>query len=77
MMLKDEIKAYVARWVEVEAVIAEERRTASLELRWKQLNSAYAMAKGLGLLQPDPSEMEVFQKWAKLKEKAANQIPKP
>jgi len=33
------------------------------------LNAAYALAKGLGLLQPDPSEMEVFQRWAKLKEK--------
>jgi hypothetical protein len=74
--LKDDWKDYKARWAEVEAVIQEERRSASLKLRWQQLNAAYALAKGLGLLQPDPSEMEVFQRWAKLKEKASGQLPR-
>jgi hypothetical protein len=74
--LKDDWKDYKARWAEVEAVIQEERRSASLKLRWQQLNAAYALAKGLGLLQPDPSEMEVFQRWAKLKEKASRQLPR-
>jgi hypothetical protein len=73
MTLKDDMKAYQARWAEVETVVQDERRSASLGLRWQQLNAAYGMAKGLGLLRPDPSEMEVFQRWAKLKEKAANQ----
>ncbi len=73
MSFKHELKAYRARWIEVESIIQQERRSASLELRWKQLNSAYAMAKGLGFLQTDPSEMEVFRKWARLKEKAADQ----
>ena len=76
MTLQDDIKAYQARWAEVEAVVAEERRTASLELRWRQLNTAYAMAKGLGLLSEDSSEAGVFERWAKLKEKAANQPPR-
>jgi len=70
MALKDDLKAYQARWTEVEAVVKEERRTASIELRWQQLNSAYAMAKGLGLLQANPDEAGVFERWAKLKEKA-------
>jgi hypothetical protein len=48
-------------------VVAEKRAGASLELRWRQLNTAYAMGKGLGLLKGDPSELEVYQKWAKLK----------
>ena len=74
--LKDDLKAYQLRWSQVEKVVQEERRSASFELRWKQLNSAYAMAKGLGMLQSDPSEMKVFQTWAKLKEKAASQNPK-
>ena len=73
MTFKNDIKAYQSRWAHVEKVVQEERRTASLELRWKQLNSAYAMAKGLSILQSDPSEMEVFQTWAELKEKAASQ----
>jgi len=73
MTIKDDLKAYQARWAEVDAVVTEERRTASLELRWQQLNSAYAMALGLGLRQEDPSESGVFERWAKLKEKAVNQ----
>jgi hypothetical protein len=73
MGLKDDLKAYQARWAEVEAVVTEERRTAPLDLRWRQLNTAYAMAKGLGLLQEDPSEAGVFERWAKLKDKAASQ----
>jgi hypothetical protein len=76
MALKDDLKAYQARWAEVEAVVTEERRTASLDLRWRQLNTAYAMAKGLGLLQEDPSEAGVFERWARLKEKEASQHPK-
>ena len=76
MALKDEIKAYQSRWVEVDAVVAEERRTASLELRWRQLNAACAMAIGLGLRKEEASEAGVFARWAKLKEKAAGSLPK-
>jgi hypothetical protein len=47
MTLNDDLKAYKARWAEVEAVVQEERRSASIERRWKQLNAAYALAKGL------------------------------
>ena len=72
MTMKDDLRAYQARWAEVEVVVQEERRTASLELRWQQLNTAYRLGKGLGLQQADQGELEVFQKWARLKEKAAN-----
>ena len=75
MALKEDLKAYQARWAEVEAVVKEERRIASLELRWRQLNTANAMARGLGLLGEDLSEAGVFERWAKLKEKAASQLP--
>jgi hypothetical protein len=76
MTLKDEIRAYRTRWVEVDAVVAEERRTASIQLRWQQLNAAYAMAIGLGLRQEDTSEAGVFERWVKLKEKAVSLRPK-
>jgi hypothetical protein len=72
MTLKQDLMEYQARWAEVEAIIKEERRSASLELRWRQLNTAYAMAKDLGLLRPDPSEIGVFEQWAKLKENVAS-----
>ncbi len=73
MLLKDEIQAYHNRWEEVNKIQAEERRSASIELRWRQLNAAYGLAKALGVLRRDPSELGVFEKWAKLKEKAESQ----
>jgi hypothetical protein len=76
MAIRDDLIAYKARWEEVNAFIAEERRSASIELRWRQLNAAWGMAIGLGLRKADPSENEVHARWAKIKEKAANQIPK-
>jgi hypothetical protein len=76
MTLKSDLMDYKARWAMVEAVQREERKSASLTLRWQQLNAAYGMAKDLELLQPDPSEKEVFERWAKLKEKAPKQHQK-
>ena len=76
MTLKAELHAYKARWANVEAVIAHERRSASLELRWRQLNSAIAMAQGLRLLRENPTELEVIERWVKLKEKAILLPPK-
>jgi hypothetical protein len=76
MSLKTEMKDYQARWREVEKIQSEERRSASPGLRWQQLNSVYQMAKGLGWLKSDPSEREIFERWAKLKEAQENQKPK-
>jgi len=76
MTLKEDLKAYQARWAEVESTIQNERRSASLELRWQQLNTACAMAIGLGLSRQESGESEVHERWAKLKEKAASRQPK-
>jgi hypothetical protein len=76
MPLKDDLKAYQARWADVEAFVSEEQRTASLDLRWRQLNAAYGLAKGLGLILTDQTETEVFERWATLKKKATSQLPK-
>ena len=73
---KDEMKDYQARWREVEKIQSEERRSASFDLRFRQLNTVYRMAKGLGWLQPDPSEGEVFKRWVKLKEAHESLNPK-
>lgn len=69
------MQVYQAGWKAVEEVQMEERRSASYELRWQQLNSTYGLAKGLGILKPDPDEMEVFRRWAVLKEKWIRQNP--
>jgi hypothetical protein len=76
MTLKDDMKAYKARWENVETYIAQERRLASLTLRWRQLNAIFGMAKGLNLLRENPGELGVIKRWAKLKEQASNQPPK-
>jgi hypothetical protein len=68
MTQADALGAYRKRWQAVEAFQKQEQLSASLELRWQQLNAAYGMAKGLGLIRPDPSEVEVFERWARLKE---------
>jgi hypothetical protein len=73
MDLKSQLQAYQARWKAVEEIQAEERRNASYHLRWRQLNAAYGIAKGLDLLRADPTDMEVYRRWAKLK----NHHPNP
>lgn len=67
MPMKDELKAYRARWESVEATVAEQRRLASYELRWQQLNSIYAIAIGFDFEHKDSNDAEVFELWAKLK----------
>ena len=69
------LRAYRARWQAVVEVERQELQTASLELRWQQLNAAVGMAIGLGIYKPAEDEIEVFQRWAKLKEKVASQRP--
>lgn len=57
------------RWQAVEAVEALEQQTASIELRWRQLNSILRMAIGLGLTVTKSPEDEiiVYQRWVKLR----------
>lgn len=76
MELKQLMQIYQAGWKAVEEVQREERRSAPMDLRWRQLNAVYGLAKELGILQPDPSEAEVFKRWAILKDKATRQNPK-
>lgn len=75
MTLKDDLKAHQNRWAEVNASVDEARGSASLELRWRQLNAAYPIAIGLELPRQDSGESQVFERWAKSKEKTANQPP--
>lgn len=69
------LKAYRARWQAVEEIERQELQNATLELRWRQLNAVIGLAIGLGIYQPVEDDIEVFQRWAKLKENAASQRP--
>lgn len=57
------------RWQAIEAIEVEEQKSASLELRWLQLNSILRMAIGLGLPLTNSIEddLVVYQRWVKLR----------
>lgn len=64
-----DIRFYCERWKAVEEIERQELRAASMETRWRQIDAIWRLAKGLGFsFEPDESEMEVFARWAKLKE---------
>ncbi len=69
-MTRAQAKAFRDRWHVVGLAEAEERRHASLRLRWQQLNALWRMAVTLGLL---PTEAEGVQdarkRWVTLKER--------
>ena len=67
------LKAYRARWQAVEESEHRELQSATLELRWQQLNAVIGMAIGLGIYQSAEDETEVFRRWAMLKEKTDSQ----
>ena len=66
--MDNELKAYLTRWQAVEEVERQELQTATLELRWQQLNTVIGMAIGLGIYESTEDETEVFQRWAILKD---------
>lgn len=72
MTFSDDMKDYRSRWAAVNEFITKERQNASIDLRWRQLNAAYGMAKELGLIKEDPSELGVYERWAKIKERLAS-----
>jgi hypothetical protein len=64
-----DIKAYRERWKAVEEFEREELRLLSMEMRLQQMMTIWRMAVGFGFsFEPDNSELEVFTRWAKLKE---------
>ena len=64
-----DIKSYRERWKAVEEFERQELRSLSMEMRLRQMITIWQMAAGLGFsFEPDPSEGEVFARWAKLKE---------
>jgi hypothetical protein len=62
------MKEFRERCQAVAAIEAEERRTASMALRWQQTNAILRLAIELGLPLVEPEEEEIVrQRWAKLK----------
>lgn len=68
-MVDSMMKAFRQRWQAVEEVERQEQRIASTATRWQQLNAILRLAIGLGLWprQEDGSEIEVRERWVRLK----------
>lgn len=63
-----DIKMYRERWRAVEEIERQELRAMSLDEHWKQINSLFQFALGVGLTRgDDDGEKDVFLRWAKLK----------
>lgn len=69
-MNAEEIRFHLRdRWKAVEEIEREELRAMSMETRLKQIFTIWGLGMGLGFsFEPDESELEVFNRWAKLKE---------
>jgi len=66
-----DIKLYRERWKAVEEIERQELRDMSIDKHWKQINNLLRFALENGLAGGnDDNEMEVFFRWAKLKETA-------
>jgi len=74
-MRVEEVIAYRERWRAVEAIEQAERRRATPELRWRQLNALVAMAQGLGLVASDAGEAGGHARWATLRRRMADRRP--
>jgi hypothetical protein len=62
------VREFRERYDAVAAIEVEEQRTASVELRWQQLNSILRLAIGLGLTHRWSAEEDVvYERWARLK----------
>lgn len=63
-----DIKLYRERWKAVEEIERRELRAMSIEQHWRQINNLVRFALEHGLTRGgDDGEMEVFQRWAKLR----------
>ncbi len=67
-MDKRQVREYRERYQAVAAIEAQEQRSATIELRWRQLNAILRLAFGLELsITNTDDETVVYQRWAKLK----------
>jgi hypothetical protein len=65
----DDVRLYRDRWKAVEACEREELRAMPIEEHLQKLNAIWRFASRLGLKRKDDDgEMEVFLRWARLKE---------
>lgn len=72
-MNREEIRYHLRdRWKAVREIERQELRASTVKQNWQKLNQIMLRARQLNLSRGhDDNEMEVFLRWAKLKEKYA------
>jgi len=70
-MNNDEIRFHLCdRWKAVEEIERQELRASIVQENWKKLNAIVRFAVETGMKrEDDDGEMEVYMRWAKIKEK--------
>ncbi len=70
-MNKEEIRFHLRdRWKAVEEIERQELRASTVKQNWQKLNAIMLRARRLKLSRGnDDNEMEVFLRWARIKEK--------
>ncbi len=71
IMNNDEIRFHLRdRWKAVEEIERQELRASTIQENWKKLNAIVRFAVETGMKrEDDDGEMEVYMRWAKIKEK--------
>ncbi|MFZ5905767.1 MAG: hypothetical protein ACOYZ8_19705 [Chloroflexota bacterium] len=64
-----DIRFYKERWKAVEEIERQELRAMTLLEHWRKINAIARFAMEMGIKrEDDDGEMEVFTRWAKIKE---------
>ena len=67
LMDKTQAQQFRDRWQAVTVIQQKEALNATIELRWRQLNAAYDISQVLQLSTDHTDEIQVYQRWEKLK----------
>jgi len=68
-MNDEEIRYHLrGRWKAVEEIERQELRAMTLEEHWRKLNAIARFAIETGMESGDEGEMEVWKRWAKIRE---------
>lgn len=68
-MKASDVHLYRDRWKAVEEIERQELRALTMEQRWKKINALFRFAMETGMEWSNDGEIEVFQRWAIIKEK--------
>lgn len=71
-MTDQSLKTYRQRWEAIEQQERLELKASTIDMRWKQVNAIWGLAKALGIEVPSDERGEeiIRKRWAKLRAKS-------